>query len=190
MIIIGNTIISEDILNIKFACDLATCHGACCVEGDAGAPLEIEEISLLEDYIEQIKSFMTPAGIDVIARSGVFDYDIHGHFVTPLVNDLECAFVFFENGVARCAIEKAYDEKKIRFRKPVSCHIYPIRIQCFNNFDALNYHSWSICTSALKKGIKDNTYLFHFLKEPLIRKYGDKWFRQILRIKNGKAGNQ
>jgi hypothetical protein len=184
MIIIGNTIISESIYNVCFSCDLPKCHGACCVEGDAGAPLEMEEISILEDALELIKPYMTPEGTEVIEKVGVFDYDANGHYVTPLVKDRECSFVFFENGIVRCAIEKAYEKKKLDFRKPLSCHLYPIRRSQLLDNEILNYHSWSICSDALIKGKKEKNYLYRFLKEPLIRKYGRNWYNKLIKAIN------
>jgi len=152
MIAIEHTLISDDIRDVCFICDLEKCKGACCVEGDAGAPLEEEEISVMEDALDDIKPYMTEEGREVVEKGGIFDYDMFGHFVTPLVHDHECVFVYFENGIAFCAIEKAYNEGKIQFQKPVSCHLYPIRLSGYNDFSALNYHEWHICNEALKKG--------------------------------------
>lgn len=180
MIIIDNTIISEEIRDIHFCCNIEKCKGACCVEGDAGAPLEEEEISELEDYIDRIKPFMQKEGVSVVEKSGVFDYDMHGEYVTPLIADKDCAFVYYEKDIARCAIEKAYEEKKIGLRKPLSCHLYPIRIKKHNGFDAVNYHKWSICRPACIKGKEINLPLFRFLKEPLIRKFGEEWYKKLL----------
>ncbi len=179
MISIENTLISDDLRDIRFVCDLEKCHGACCVEGDAGAPLEEEEIAWIEDSIDEIKPFMVTEGIEAIDKNGVFDYDMFGHFVTPLVNDQECAFVYFENGTARCAIEKAFQEGKISFAKPISCHLYPIRVSGYKDFDALNYHEWHICHEALKNGKMNNVPLYKFLKDALIRKYGENWYREL-----------
>ena len=181
MIIIDNVLVSDDIKDIKFACDLKACHGDCCVEGDAGAPLEEEEISIIEDYLEEIKPYMTPEGIEVVENYGVFDYDIDGDYVTPLVNNRECAFVYFEKGIALCAIEKAWLEKKIKFRKPVSCHLYPIRLDKVGDRIAVNYHRWHICVPALQKGRQEGVPLYKYLKEPLIRKFGEDWYLKLLK---------
>ncbi|HOW31013.1 MAG TPA: DUF3109 family protein [Bacteroidales bacterium] len=181
MIAIDNTLISDDIRDVCFICDLAKCKGACCVEGDAGAPLEEEEIAIIEDALDEIKPLMTPDGIAVVEKSGVFDYDMFGHFVTPLVHDHECAFVYFEKGIALCAIEKAFEKGLIDFRKPISCHLYPIRISGLHDFTAVNYHEWEICNAALRKGKAANTPLYIFLKEPLIRKYGEKWYNDLVK---------
>jgi hypothetical protein len=151
------------------------------VEGDAGAPLEMDEISLLEDHIEEVKSFMTEEGIRIIEEHGVFDYDAQGGFVTPLVHGKECAFAYFEDQTARCSIEKAYDEKGISFRKPVSCHLYPVRITKYKMYEAVNYHRWNICEKALTLGKVEGIYLWQFLKEALIRKYGEAWYNELCR---------
>jgi hypothetical protein len=182
MRIIDKTIISDEITSVHFACDLPKCKGACCIEGDAGAPLEEEEISLLEDHIDEIKPFMRPGGIKEIERTGVFDYDDAGKYVTPLVEGKECAFVYFEDKIARCAVEKAYVEKAIPFRKPVSCHLYPIRIKRMKGNDAVNYHRWHICDPALEKGKKEKTLLYRFLEDAIIRKYGKAWFEKLLKV--------
>ncbi len=179
MIIIDNTIVSDDLFQVRFTCHLKHCFGACCVAGNAGAPLEEEEISGIEDELEHIKPFMTDRGICVVEANGVFDYDIKGLLVTPLVNDAECAFSNFNHGIAYCSIEKAHDSGKIRFRKPISCHLYPVRIEKFEKFEAVNYQKWQICKPALKHGRKTGVPLYVFLKAALIRKYGEKWYQKL-----------
>ena len=182
MIPVQNTIVSDDLSEVRFACDLRKCKGACCVAGDAGAPLEEEEISRIEDYIGEIIPYMTERGCKVIRENGVFDYDSNGKFVTPLVNDAECAFTNFDEDIAYCAIEKAWQSGRIPFRKPVSCHLYPVRIQQYENYDAVNYHKWHICKAALKKGNRKNVILADFVKDALIRKYGREWFDELSQI--------
>jgi hypothetical protein len=183
MISLDNTVISDDIKDSLFCCDLEQCRGGCCVEGDAGAPLEEEEISLIEDYLEFILSYMLPGGRHTVMTHGVFDYDAEGNYVTPLVNDRECAFVYFEKDIARCAIEKAFQEKAIPFPKPVSCHLYPIRIRKLaSGDDALNYHKWPICRKAIEKGFKEKLLLYRFLDQALIRKYGRSWYNRLLKL--------
>ncbi|HPX34564.1 MAG TPA: DUF3109 family protein [Bacteroidales bacterium] len=179
MIPIDNTIVSDNLAEIKFVCDLKKCKGACCVEGDFGAPLLEEEIGLIEDDIEVIKPFMTEAGIKTIDLYGVFDYDFSGEFVTPLVNGCECAFANFTDDIAWCAIEKAYEAGVTRFRKPVSCHLYPVRISTRQSFDAVNYHEWGICRPALINGKRLGIPLYKFLKEALIRRYGKTWYSKL-----------
>jgi hypothetical protein len=182
MNILDNILISDDLKTVYFCCDLGKCKGACCVEGDAGAPLEEEEISLLEDYIDEIMVFMLPAGIEEIASKGVFDYDADGKYVTPLVNGKECAFVFFADGIARCAIEKAFQEERIPFPKPLSCHLYPVRIKELHDGEALNYHKWNICSNAVENGMKLKMPLYLFLEEALIRKYGRNWYASLSKL--------
>lgn len=181
MIVIDDKLISDDITRLSFACDLGSCHGACCVEGDAGAPLEMDEISLLQEHIQDIIPFMCEKGIQIIEEHGVFDYDTKGAFVTPLVHGKECAFAYFEGQTARCSIEKSFDEKRILFRKPVSCHLYPVRITKYKMYEAVNYHRWHICEKALNRGKAEDIYLFQFLKEALIRKYGEAWYNELCR---------
>jgi hypothetical protein len=179
MIIIDDTSISDDLYLVKFCCNLERCKGACCVAGDAGAPLDENEISILEDDLDIIKSYMTEGGIRAVEEQGVFDYDIFGKFVTPLVNDAECAFTNFKDGIAYCAIERAYFDGKTKFRKPLSCHLYPVRITKYATFEAVNYHKWDICKPALKVGNKEGIPLYKFLKEALIRKYGADWYLEL-----------
>ncbi len=182
MIKLLNSLISDDLKEVSFACDIEKCKGACCIEGDAGAPLEEEEISLLEDYMDRIKPYMVSAGIEEVEQMGVFDYDAEGKFVTPLVSGRECVFVFTENGIARCAIEKAYQEKAIPFPKPLSCHLYPVRIKKAGRTDLVNYHEWPICSDAVENGKKLDLPLYRFLEEALVRKYGKPWYDRLARL--------
>jgi hypothetical protein len=179
MIIIDDTLISEDLRNIYFSCNLSQCKGDCCVEGDAGAPLEEEEIAILEDALDAIKPYMAKEGLKVIEKTGVFDYDVDGEYITPLVSDRECAFVRFENGISYCAIEKAWLEEKINFQKPISCHLYPVRLSKLTHHMAVNYDHWDICKTALIEGKQDNMPLYKYLKAPLIRKFGERWYQKL-----------
>ena len=179
MIAIDNTIISDDLFRVNFICHLHRCHGSCCIAGDAGAPLEEAEISLLEDHLDELKPFLTERGLETISRQGVFDYDMAGNFVTPLVNDGECAYAGFEQGIAYCTIERAREKGKIGFDKPLSCHLYPVRITKYENFEAVNYQKWGICKPALKLGNRNGMPLYRFLKKPLVRKYGENWYHQL-----------
>ncbi len=182
MIIIDDTLISEALKDIYFACDLSRCYGKCCVEGDAGAPLEEEEISILDDFIDKIKPFMTKEGCAVVEKIGVFEYDIDAEIVTPLVNDRECAFVFFESGICLCAIEKAWLAGKIDFQKPISCHLYPVRLSKLMNHIAINYDKWGICKMALVNGKRENILLYKYLEIPLIRKFGKFWYKKLIAV--------
>ncbi len=180
MIQIDRAIVSPDIFEKQFVCDLPKCKGMCCVYGDSGAPLEDEEIAVLERIYPKVKPYMTPAGIEVVEQQGVYVTDFDVDKVTPLIGDSEdCAFTYREKGVVYCAIEKAYQNGETDFRKPLSCHLYPIRITKYPDFDAVNHHSWDICCDALKLGKKTRTPLYVFLKEPLTRKYGAEWYEQL-----------
>ena len=179
MIVIRDTIVSEDVVDIKFCCNLAACKGACCVEGDGGAPLEEEEISELIDCYQKVKPYMTEKGIKAVEEIGVYDYDEDGDLATPLVDGQECAFVNYENGITYCAIEKAYREGKINFHKPISCYLYPIRVDKLKAYSAVNYHKWSICKPALKNGKSLGLPIYKFLKDPLIRKFGEDWYNEL-----------
>ena len=179
MKIVDETIISEDIFEKKFICDLDKCKGACCVEGDAGAPLEPEEVDIIAKYYDVFKAYMTEKGIEQVDNNGFYVRDDAGTILTPLIGQRECVYVYFDNGVAKCAIEKAYIEGLIKFKKPISCHLYPIRIIKLDTMEAVNYHDWDICKDACKKGKECNTSAFQFLKEPLIRKYGIEWYYEL-----------
>ena len=180
MIIVGNSIISEDIADRCFCCDLGQCRGMCCVEGDYGAPLEDKETEILKDIYPEIRPYMTPEGIAEVERNGLHTTDSEGVLCTPLVNNRECAFTVFEDGIAKCAIEKAFFDKKIKFRKPISCHLYPLRINDYGEFQTVNYHAWDICKTAVCKGENDGIPLYIYLKEPLVRKFGAEWYAELV----------
>jgi hypothetical protein len=179
MLNIENTILSLDILEKKFVCDLSKCKGACCVHGDSGAPLEQDEVQVLSDIFEAAKPFMRPEGIKAVEDQGASVIDSDGDYVTPLINGNECAYVVFENDMAKCAIENAYNAGAVSFLKPISCHLYPIRVTKYKEFDALNYHQWDICHSALKCGKKAGIEMYRFLEQPLTRKYGKDWYAHL-----------
>ena len=181
MIIIDDKTISDDLRDVQFVCNLKKCKGACCVEGDAGAPLLEEEIGQLEDNLEAVKPYMTEKGLQVVEETGVFEDDMAGDYVTPLVDGGECAFVNFTDGIAWCAIEKAWEEGKSEFRKPVSCHLYPVRITSYEKYDAVNFHNWHICKPALVHGKRLGVPLYKFLKDSLIRRYGETWYRELVK---------
>lgn len=177
---IEDKIVSTQIFEKKFVCDLNACKGACCIQGDAGAPLSIEEVSILEDDLEAIKPYMREDGIAAVEKQGVFYIDQENDAVTTLVNGNECAFVFFdENGITKCSIEKAHKEGKTKFKKPISCHLYPIRAKQFKDFTALNYDKWELCAPACDCGEKLDIPVFRFLKEPIIRAYGEAFFQEL-----------
>jgi hypothetical protein len=180
MIQIDNTLISEEVFEKKFLCDIAACKGACCVEGDSGAPLEEDELQKLEDVYEDVKPFMREEGLKAIEKKGFFTVDQDGDYVTPLVEGKECAYVNFDkSGIALCALEQAYRNKKTNWAKPLSCHLYPIRITKLKDFDALNYHHWPICDPARECGAKIDLRVFKFAKDALIRKYGEDYYAKV-----------
>jgi len=180
MIRIDKILVSEEIFEKRFLCDLSACKGACCVEGDSGAPVEAEEIGIMEQALEDIKPYMRKEGIDRVDEVGVFTVDTDGEYVTPLVDGKECAFVNFDqHGIAKCAIEMAYRDGKIDFPKPVSCHLYPIRLTELKDFTAVNYHYWPVCDPARSCGAKLDVKVFRFLKEPIIRKFGADFFQEL-----------
>ena len=180
MIQVENTIISLDIFEKHFVCDLHACKGACCVEGDAGAPLLEEEEKILEKILEKIKPYMAAKGLETIEKNGVSVVDTDGDLTTTLVNNKECSFVFFENGITKCSIEKAYNDGVVDFKKPISCHLFPVRIKQHRDFDALNYEKIKVCEPACECGSKLKIPLYAFLKEPLTRKYGKEWYAELL----------
>jgi hypothetical protein len=186
MIVIDDKIISQDILEQHFMCDLQACAGVCCVQGDSGAPLEAEEAAILRREYPHFEYALTPQGRQVIKKLGFAVYDSDGDLVTPLLNHSEeCAYSYYdEANVCLCAIEKAFRDNKTHFCKPISCHLYPIRLKQIGNYIALNYHRWHICEPACAKGNQAQLPLFKFLREPLIRKFGEDFYAQLENIGN------
>lgn len=181
MIIVGNALVSEDVLSKKFRCAIDTCKGACCVQGDAGAPLEAEEIEIIEKELPNIKPFMSEDGLMLLSSSGFSETDSYdGEAVTVCQPTGECVFVVLDNdGVAGCAIERAYHHGKTWFRKPISCHLYPIRAKKYGEYTALNYHQWNICSEACAIGEKEQVPVYAFLREALTRKMGPSWYEEL-----------
>ena len=181
MLIVQDCIISEDIADQCFCCDLTQCKGQCCVEGDCGAPLLESEIPILEHILPIVEPYMTEAGREVVHREGVSSLDNAAEPCTPLVNDCECAYVVWGNdGTAYCAIEQAYHDGKIDWPKPISCHLYPLRIDEYGEFKSVNYHRWDICRCAVAKGKECGVPLYQYLKEPLIRHFGKEWYDELV----------
>lgn len=179
MIQIENAIVSFDIFEKKFCCDLQQCKGVCCVEGDSGAPLEKDEPARIEENYAGIQPFMKEEGIAAVGEQGFAVVDRDGDLVTPLICNRECAYAIEENGVCWCAIEKAWTQGKSKFRKPLSCHLYPIRITRYEGFEALNFNKWDICKCACMKGEQEKFPLYRFLKDALIERYGEEWYSQL-----------
>ncbi len=181
MILIDNTVISDDIAEKFFVCDLLKCKGACCVEGDLGAPLEVDELAILDQVFDQVKPYLSAEGLAVIEAEGKYVKDWEGDFSTPVIEGRECVYALYdEKGILKCGIEQAYLDGKIDFRKPISCHLYPIRITKYEEFDALNYDRWHICSDACSHGEQLGVPLYQFLKGPLIRRYGEEWYEALV----------
>lgn len=180
---IGKTIVSEEILEKEFVCNLSACKGACCIAGEAGAPLEEEETELLEDLYPRIKPFLRKEGIKSIEEQGTSVIGLDGEFETPLIDGADCAYVTFDqNGTALCGIEEAYNQGEIPFKKPISCHLYPVRTQDYSEFSAVNYHRWHICDDACSLGKELEVPIYKFTKEALIRKYGEDWYSELEKV--------
>jgi hypothetical protein len=182
MIEIGNTIISLDIIEIKFACNINACKGICCIEGDSGAPITKEEETQIKEITPKIIQRLNTEAQQKIEKQGISFIDEEGDLVTSILdNSGACVFMILDdNGNAKCAIEEAWENKEINLRKPISCHLYPIRITSYNSFDAINYHSWDICKDAIIRGEKLGIPVYKFAKDALIRKYGNEWYKQLV----------
>lgn len=173
------TIVSEDIIEKDFVCNLNACKGECCIAGEAGAPLEEDEVKIMESIYEDVKPFLRPEGITAIEAQGT-SIVRDGELETPLVNGAECAYVTFnDKGWASCGIEDAYNAGKIDWRKPISCHLYPVRVQKYNSFTAVNYHRWPICDDACTLGQELKVPVYKFTKEALVRKFGKDWYAEL-----------
>ncbi len=180
MVQIDDKIISLDIFERHFVCDLPRCLGACCVEGESGAPLDDEETEILDAIFPVIKSMLSPKAVEIIEKKGTWEIDSDGDKVTPIINGKDCVYTYFdEAGICKCVIEKAFNEGLIDFKKPVSCHLYPIRITKYADFEALNYHTWHVCSVARELGQKVGLPVFRFLKDPIIRKYGEAFYHEM-----------
>ena len=181
MIQIDDKLISEDIFSEEFVCNLSRCKGACGVAGDVGAPLEKYETEILDRIFPQVKPYLRPEGIKALEEQGTWTIDPNdGDFVTPMVNGEECAYVIFdEKGITKCGIEKAYEDGAVDWHKPISCHLYPIRVTEYSTFTALNYHEWEICNPACELGKELKVPVYKFLKTPLIRKYGEQFYETL-----------
>ena len=180
MLQIDDTIISLDVIESQFICDLCKCKGQCCVDGESGAPLEKEENDKINEILPIIWDELSPEAQALIEVQGISYKDYDGELVTSIIKGEECVFTYFdEDGVCKCVIDKAYREGRITVPKPISCHLYPIRLQKYPNFTAVNYHKWSVCKPAVELGKREGVELYKFLKEPLIRKFGEKWYTEL-----------
>lgn len=179
MIQIDDKVLSLDIFQKHFCCDLPKCLGACCVHGQSGAPLDKDEIVTLEDILDTITPYLKPEGLKSIQKQGVAIIDTDGDLVTPLIDGKECAYCINENGISICAIEKAWFDKKVDFRKPISCHLYPIRVKRFTSFVGLNYDRWDVCEPARKLGLSKNLPVYKCLEDAITRAFGKEFYQQV-----------
>jgi hypothetical protein len=181
MIIIDDKLVSDEVVKEAFVCDLRACKGACCVEGDYGAPLEAEETGILAEIYPLVKDFLLPEGRAAIEAQGTHvPGEEAGDFATPLVAGGPCAYMTRDElGIARCGIEQAWRAGAVEFQKPVSCHLYPIRITKLPDYEALNYHRWEICSAACALGEKLKVPVYVFLKDPIVRRYGADFYEAL-----------
>ena len=194
---VGDVLLSSEILTEKFCCDLSACKGECCVEGDAGAPVSIEEVMAIEACVDTVWDDLSASAQAVIDKQGVAYTDQEGDLVTSIVNGKDCVFTYYDKieliqkdgsscvvpGCCLCALEKAYRAGKTHFCKPISCALYPIREKKMGqNLIGLNYNRWKVCKMAVAKGVLDDVRLYQFLREPLIRRFGEEWYHELLEM--------
>ena len=179
---LGKTIVSEEILERDFVCNLSACKGNCCIDGDAGAPLSEEETKILEEIYPKVKPYLRPEGIAAIEAQGTWVKGEDGDFETTLIEGKDCAYVIFDGATALCGIEQAYNEGIVSWKKPVSCHLYPIRVKDFSEFTAVNYDKWDICNDACTLGKELQVPVYKFVKEALVRKFGEDWYLELEKV--------
>ena len=180
MIQIQQTLLSDDIFDEQFICDLCKCKGQCCVDGESGAPITQEEYVQIQRILPLIQDMLSPEAQSLINKQGIAYTDEDGELVTSIINGEECVFTWFdEEGVCKCAIDTAFREGLTDVQKPLSCHLYPIRLTEYADFTAVNYHRWSVCKPAVKLGRKEGLPIYRFLREPLIRRFGEVWYKEV-----------
>ena len=183
MLLIEDKLVSLDVIEEQFVCDLLKCKGACCIEGDLGAPLEDKELELIVNEFENFKEYLRPEGLAVIKKEGAYIKDVELENSTPTIEGRECVYaVYDEKGVLKCGIEQAYRDGKTSFRKPSSCFMYPIRLSKVSEYVALNYDRWEICSDACSNGQELKVKVYEFLKVPLIEEFGEKWYNQLVEV--------
>ena len=181
MFAVDEILVSDHVVDAPFACNPGACLGACCVQGDAGAPLEESELEDIQRILPRVRKYLRPEALEVIESQGPWERRKQGGYATSCVDGAECVFVTYEGNVARCAIQRAYQEGRIDFPKPISCHLYPIRIERYGDFEALNYEEIPLCDSGRSYGRRVGVQLVDMLREPLTRKYGAVWFEALKR---------
>lgn len=176
---INDVLVRKEVLETPFSCDLKKCHGACCtLESEFGAPLKKDEIDEIEKILPIVKGYISQKHVDEIDTNGFYEIK-DDEIMVRSINNRECVFALYENSIAKCAIEKAYFDGKINFRKPISCHLFPIRISDFGG-DVLRYEKFSECAPALEKGKEENVTIAEFCKDSLIRLYGEEWYNKLM----------
>ncbi|NNF05005.1 MAG: DUF3109 family protein [Rhodothermales bacterium] len=176
MFVVDHILISDDVAEARFACNLGACHGACCVQGDAGAPLEEHELAEIDSALETVRHRMRPEALKVVGQRGAWERGSDGSLSTTCVGEAECVFVRYDGPVAKCLIQEAHERGESDFPKPISCHLYPIRVTDLGDFEALNVEQMPMCLPAVKKGERDGTFLSDYLEWPLTRRYGAAWY--------------
>lgn len=180
---VGGILISSDILTERFCCDYEKCRGICCVEGDAGAPVTLDEIAGIEDSLDAVWPDLSASAQSVIDQQGVAYNDRDGDLVTSIVRGKDCVFTCYDGDNCLCALEKAFRSGKTRFQKPISCALYPIREKHFDGgLTGLNYHRWAVCADAVEKGKALDLPVYRFLREPLIRRFGQQWYDELCEV--------
>ncbi len=180
---LGKTIVSEELIEKDFVCNLNACKGQCCIDGDAGAPLEDHETEILVDIYSDVKPFLRSEGIAAIESQGAFVKGADDEWETPLIAGSECAYVIYsENNTAKCGLEEAYNQGVTSWKKPVSCHLYPVRVKEYTELTAVNYHKWEICDPACALGDELKVPIYKFVKEALVRKFGQSWYDELEQI--------
>ncbi len=183
MMKVGEVLVSDDIRDKEFVCNLEKCKGACCVEGDFGAPLIQEELAILEEIYPKVKKYLSPEGIKEIEKQGTHTIDDEGELCTPIISGRECVYAIYDDKkILKCGIEAAHKAGDINWKKPISCHLYPIRITKKKDFEAINYHKWHICSDACALGKELQVPVYKFLRDPLIRKYGEPWYNELVSV--------
>jgi hypothetical protein len=183
MIAIGDALVSEDVFDELFACDLSKCKGACCVEGESGAPLTEAELEKIEGVFETIRPHLRPEALEVIDQVGLYEVDTDGGFVTPIIGGRECVYATFDaNGTVKCSFEQAWRRGETDWMKPISCHLYPIRTKELTDFTALNVHHWTICDGARTCGASSNITVLEFCKSALVRRFGGNWYDEAMEV--------
>lgn len=180
---LGKYIVSEEIIENDFVCNLTVCKGACCIDGEAGAPLEDAETEIMVDIYTDVKPFLRPEGREAIEAQGAFVKGEDGEWETPLVNGSECAYVIYsEKGIAKCGLEEAFNAGATSWKKPISCHLYPVRVKEYSQLTAVNYHRWQICDPACTLGEQLQMPIYKFVKDALIRKFGAEWYEDLEKV--------